>query len=241
MCGRFFVTREGLIRALEALGIDIDPLELDEIASYGEIFPEQPVAITGRNPSSGGIFTGTMGWGFTITHYNRETQQFTSYNEINARVETVYIRKSFADSAKFRPCIISSDFYYEWYYRNAILKNGKMHKQGKGVKMEIANEDGSPMYLAGIWREERREVAGMRVAQKRFVILTTSPNAEVAHIHDRMPVILTSAQAHQWLEGHTDINSLIALNQATLVPVAAAGEQDPAEGPQQLSLFDNLN
>ena len=51
----------------------------------------------------------------------------------------------------------------------------------------VVMADGSPMTFAGIWEVN----CGLNV--ESFAILTTSANAEMQTLHDRMPVILRPA------------------------------------------------
>jgi hypothetical protein len=48
------------------------------------------------------------------------------------------------------------------------------------------------MASAGLW--ERLQIAGTAQCCAHFTIVTTSANADVAAMHDRMPVILEAAQ-----------------------------------------------
>lgn len=59
---------------------------------------------------------------------------------------------------------------------------------------------GEPLYLAGLYDN----VDGAN----RFVILTTTPNASMHGIHDRMPLILRRDQIRPWL---TDAESALHL------------------------------
>ena len=65
------------------------------------------------------------------------------------------------------------------------------------------------MALAGLW-ETWRSPAGERV--RSFAIVTTAPNALLAALHDRMPVILAPESWPTWLgERATDPEQLKSL------------------------------
>jgi putative SOS response-associated peptidase YedK len=66
----------------------------------------------------------------------------------------------------------------------------------------VALADRRLMALAGLW-ETWRSPAGERV--RSFAIVTTAPNALVAELHDRMPVILGQENWPAWL-GETPAN-----------------------------------
>lgn len=68
----------------------------------------------------------------------------------------------------------------------------------------FARSDGAPMFFAGIWRDwpgdrgpKSKPVAG---PHRIFAFLTCEPNGVVAPIHPKaMPVVLSPAEAHEWL------------------------------------------
>jgi putative SOS response-associated peptidase YedK len=65
------------------------------------------------------------------------------------------------------------------------------------------------MALAGLW-ETWRSPAGERV--RSFAIVTTAPNALIAELHDRMPVILAPENWPLWLgERSADLEELKSL------------------------------
>ena len=71
----------------------------------------------------------------------------------------------------------------------------------------IAMKGGAPFALAGLW--ERWQPGGGPVIET-FAIITTTANAIVAPIHDRMPAIIDRADYDAWLES-TDVITARAL------------------------------
>ena len=103
---------------------------------------------------------------------------------INARSEDAATKRSFAEAVRNGRCVVPATGFYEW--------------RGAGrVREPILFRDvEAPLWgLAGLVMTEDS-------GQRRFCILTTQPNALVAPVHDRMPVILPD-QAHEqaWLHG----------------------------------------
>lgn len=96
---------------------------------------------------------------------------------INARSETIFEKKSFADSARHRRAVVPAERFFEWDY------------QKEKVAFDIP--DCEVMYLAGIF-----DVFG---TEERFTVLTTAANASVMRFHDRMPLILSEDQVHSWI------------------------------------------
>jgi putative SOS response-associated peptidase YedK len=103
----------------------------------------------------------------------------------NARGETVAEKPSFRSAFKSRRCIIPATGFYEW-------------KTEDGIKQPwyISMKSGDPMALAGLW-ETWSPKEGETV--ETCCIITTSANALMLSIHDRMPVILPLEQWSTWL------------------------------------------
>ena len=111
---------------------------------------------------------------------------------INARCETVAEKPAFRVAfARFR-CLIPADGFYEWYRDpDAAARKRPFH---------ITREDRQPFAFAGLWsiwrRPDDRPLATCS-------IITRPANEAMAHLHDRMPVILDPAQEARWLDPHT--------------------------------------
>jgi len=125
---------------------------------------------------------------------------------INARSETAADKPLFSSSVQYRRCLLPASGYYEWdQQRN---------------KYTIGH--GKPFYMAGIFRPEDDHIT-------RFCIMTQTPVPSLAHIHDRMPVILQREAAKEWLNG--SLPPQLALRH---VPPGIIGRTDAA----QMSLFE---
>jgi putative SOS response-associated peptidase YedK len=105
---------------------------------------------------------------------------------INARAETVATKPSFRDALKKRRCLIPADGFYEW------SKSGKVK-----TSFCFTMADDSIFAFAGLW-ETWKNPAGQLVAT--CSIITTTPNAICADVHDRMPVILPDEVYDLWLD-----------------------------------------
>jgi putative SOS response-associated peptidase YedK len=97
---------------------------------------------------------------------------------INARSETVAEKPSFRGAWRHRRCLIPADAFFE-----------------KGCR--IARQDGAPFWLGGLW--ERWLGPGGEQLDS-CCVLTTQPNALIAPIHGRMPVVITEGAETLWLE-----------------------------------------
>jgi len=108
----------------------------------------------------------------------------------NARVETVSEKPSFRSAFAKRRCLIPADGYYEWY------------RPEKGAKQPfyIHRTDGRSLAMAGLyewWRDPSNIEAAPRLT---CTVITTAATAELAVIHDRMPVMIGQSDWTEWLD-----------------------------------------
>lgn len=111
---------------------------------------------------------------------------------INARSETALIRPMFRDLMRERRCLVPASHYFEW------------QAQGKRRIKHAMKSDGRVMYMAGLYRLEPDEPVAA------FTILTRKADERIAHIHDRMPVLLPGQWAEEWLSRTADAQALLA-------------------------------
>ncbi|MDX1911528.1 MAG: SOS response-associated peptidase [Saprospiraceae bacterium] len=124
-----------------------------------------------------------MEWGL-VPHWSADGKN--TGRLINARAEGIEEKPSFRDPIQFRRCIVPADSFYEW----------RKLPGGRKAPYRISAKNEELLYLAGIWDEW-----GEGDARKRtFAIITTTPNLEMSDLHDRMPVVLSDAAAHnKWV------------------------------------------
>ena len=111
---------------------------------------------------------------------------------INARAEGVDTKPAFRDAFRERRCLVLVDGFYEW---QAIP--GQKRRRPYAVRMP----DNSPFVLAGLWESWRNRTT--REVVQTCTVVTTTPNAFMARLHDRMPVILDPASYGAWLNPAT--------------------------------------
>ncbi len=151
----------------------------------------------------------------------------------NARAETVATKAPFkARLASPRGrCLILADGFYEWLRPE--------DRKAQRVPFRFTVDGGEPFAFAGLWGWSKP--AGEWLASA--TIITTTPNALVGRLHDRMPVILPDAGAEDaWLspglapEDATEL--LVPLDAARMQSVAANPKMNKsgleAEGPDLL-------
>lgn len=132
---------------------------------------------------------------------------------INARAETVATNNAFKRSFVGRRCIIPADGFYEWVTRPAESAATKTGLKKKTIKQPyyITQADGSPLAFAGIyasWRGPERDDDPLYSCS----IITTTANATMEPVHDRMPVLLPSTDWDRWLDpDNDDVDGLTSL------------------------------
>lgn len=111
---------------------------------------------------------------------------------INARAETVAEKPAYRAAYRHRRCIVLADGFYEW------------RKEGD-VKTPhfISLASGEPFALAGLWENWTDKESGETL--QTTTLITTAANDFMTPLHHRMPVILESNTAGEWLAGSTDL------------------------------------
>ncbi len=106
---------------------------------------------------------------------------------INARAETVAEKPAFKQAFRQRRCLVPADSFYEW------------RKEGdQKLPYRIRYKNGELMFMAGIWEDWRHGDEHKRT----FSIVTSGANTDMNDLHDRMPLLLTTAEEQQdWLFG----------------------------------------
>jgi putative SOS response-associated peptidase YedK len=183
MCGRFTLTvdPEDL---REAFHLEAPPPA--ELGRRYNIAPSQPVAVI---PNEGSRRMELFQWGL-IPAWAKDPKIGNSL--INARGETVAEKPAFRAAFKKRRCLILADGFYEW-------KREGQAARARKTPMYIQMKDGRPFAFAGLWEAWKAPDAAEGVWLKTCTIITTTPNALMAPIHDRMPVILPPAAYDAWL------------------------------------------
>jgi putative SOS response-associated peptidase YedK len=92
---------------------------------------------------------------------------------------------------------VPSTGFFEWQ-RN---RNGSGKIYPDPTPWHIRLKSGEPFCFAGLWD---KWLSGDREIINSFTIITTSPNALMERIHNRMPVILQREDEPRWISQHHD-------------------------------------
>ena len=188
MCGRYRLSRR---KQLVEDYFDSAPWDDDWNPRYN-IAPTQPVPVVRQHPKEPVRQLSLMKWGLIPSWAPIPS---VAASMINARSETAATKPAFRDALKSRRCLISADGFYEW------------RRDGK-TKQPFCFEvnEGQLFAFAGLW-DRWKDPSGNWI--KTCSILTTTPNAVTASVHDRMPVILDPDSYDLWLDpGMTKVEAV---------------------------------
>jgi putative SOS response-associated peptidase YedK len=187
MCGRFafYSPREAVVRLF---GLPAAP----EVEPRWNIAPTQFVA-TIREPG-GPRELAMLYWGL-VPSWAKE--KAIGARMINARSETLTEKPSFRNAFRRRRCLILADGYYEWQRSGAVKQ-----------PYFISFADGQPFGMAGLWERWRDPATGEPL--ESCCIVTTAPSPAVAHVHDRMPVIVPPGDYAEWLDPRNEDTGRLA-------------------------------
>jgi putative SOS response-associated peptidase YedK len=188
MCGRYRLTaKERYLR--DHFGLDEDPTWTPR----WNIAPTQQVPIVGQKSTSSRRSFDLVRWGL-IPSWAKDPSIATK--TINAMSETAAGKPAFRAALRLRRCLIPVDSFYEWQ------SIGPTQKQPFSIGMA----DDSVFAFAGLW-ESWADAKGDVI--ESCTILTTAPNALVADVHNRMPVILRVEEYADWLDPRINNPSLV--------------------------------
>ena len=229
MCGRFVVAR--------SLGDMLTIFEADEIVGEVElpsynVAPTHNIAIIVDRPVEKAAPGEPLGeltreihsarWGLVPRWSSGPT---ASAPLINGRIETLDSKPSFKDALIRRRCVIPASGYYEWQVR----------EDGSKQPFYIhAGEDGV-LAMAGLyewWLDESKPKNDPSRWLLSATTITKHTAPELAHIHDRNPLLLGPETLEAWLdpsiEGDRDLLDAVAAESELLAsevefyPVGAA-------------------
>jgi putative SOS response-associated peptidase YedK len=199
--------------------------EDEDFPPRAHVAPGQPIGVV--RMENGQRHFALVRWGF-IPSWVKEVKPGKPL--INARGETVMEKPSFKNAMRRRRCLVPADGYYEW-----------SGAEGRKVPFFVQAADKGLFALAGLW-EHWMGADGSEL--ETAVLMTIAPNAELATIHDRMPVIIAPEDYETWLTGEAeDAARLIRpapdgsfVMEPTTIGRAAAPKPPPKK-PDQMTLF----
>jgi putative SOS response-associated peptidase YedK len=147
--------------------------------------PGQQHWVIRQHPQTGARHLDRLWWGL-IPNYIQEASP--RLKPINATAERVASAPMFRAAYAKRRALVPVDSFFEW---------AKTHPREPKQPYAIGLKTGEPFALAGIWESWRHPQTGEII--RSFCIITTTANALVEPIHDRMPVIIPPEAFDRWL------------------------------------------
>lgn len=178
MCGRYVLKRKDLEAILARLGIR----GFAEFQSRFNIPPTTVVPAIRATAGSAREAVG-LGWGLVPSWAKDAT---AGARHANARAESIVDKPTFRDALRWRRCVLPLSGFYEWQ---------TLGRAKQPWYFSFCGGEG-PM-LAGLWESWRGADGG---ALETCALITTTANAVVQPVHDRMPVLLDGAGVDAWLD-----------------------------------------
>lgn len=176
MCGRFTLTL-GADELAREFGLALSGLHIEKRFN---IAPGQVVIVV--RPAKAGLELDALEWGL-VPSWSRDPRG--GPRPINARAETVAEKPMFRGPFKNGRCIIPASGFYEW------------KAEGRGKTPWYIHPQGEPLFafagLSSLWEGPEGEL-------RTCTIITTTPNALMRALHDRMPAILPREHWAEWLD-----------------------------------------
>jgi putative SOS response-associated peptidase YedK len=173
MCGRFQLSVKGK-QISERFNVEV----FDEMykPSYNTAPSQNLAVITNSEPRQLSLFK----WGL-IPFWAKDPR--IGNKLINTRAETITEKPAFKNALVKRRCLVPANGFYEW-------------RQSDKAPFRIFLKTAELFAMAGIW-ETWKDAEGKPI--NSFSIITTTPNALMEKLHNRMPVILSPENEATWL------------------------------------------
>jgi putative SOS response-associated peptidase YedK len=151
------------------------PAEMPVLDSH--LYPKRPAKVVVREDTVCAL--AVLRWGVWPFYAKDKAQYIT-----NARGDGLLSKAIWRNSAKTRRCLIPATGYFE----------PGLGPPGAKGEILFTVKDHPRFFIAGLWDTDP-DGSGNRA----FAMVTTEPNDYAVRFHDRMPVVLTNADAVAWL------------------------------------------
>ncbi|GDX31689.1 DUF159 family protein [Actinomycetes bacterium] len=225
MCGRYVAAFDPDALVAE---FEISSMQVERLAPDYNVAPTKRVYVIAEREENGESLNvlEISRWGLIPSWAKDRTR---AARMINARVETVAEKSSFRSAFARRRCLIPASGYYEW-----------CGPQKRPFYIQAA--DGAPLAMAGLyewWRDKSVEESDPGAWTLTCSIITTAANADLALIHDRMPILIAPGDRGGWLatarDGHEALAGLSTLVPLSAYPVSSAVNKVSNNGPDLIN------
>jgi putative SOS response-associated peptidase YedK len=178
MCGRYEIVDGARIFVRFGVATATPAPEMPEILANLDVRPTQqvPALLTDHELR-------LMKWGL-VPSWARDIS--VGNNMINARAEGIAEKPSFKRPLRSQRCLLPASAFFEW-----------QGAKGAKTKYRIGRKDGEMFGLAGLY-DVWKSPDGHELTT--CTIITCAPNAVLAPIHNRMPVMLLPEDEDAWLD-----------------------------------------
>jgi len=178
MCGRYVSTMPPELIAATLMAMLGEPTNAEP---SWNVAPTQRAPVLRRNPE-GQRQIDRLTWGL-VPNWTKSLKE--ARRPINARSETVRTSGMFKGAFARRRCLVPVDLFYEW----VAVPDGKQ-------PYAITRADDDPLVFGGVWESWKAPDGSLL---RTYAIVTTTANAEMSALHDRMPVVLERRDWPAWL------------------------------------------
>lgn len=192
MCGRYAASRD--VREMLTL-YDVSETDAHTLPANYNVAPTQETYIVDLHEQRRRLRV--VRWGL-VPAWSRDASGAARL--INARAESIAEKPSFKAAFARRRCIVPMDGWYEW--------------QGPGKQPWFLSSTTGLSAVAGIherWRPANADPNDAMAVLHTMAIITTNASADIAHVHDRMPVLLADDDLEAWLDPNVPEADLIPL------------------------------
>ena len=196
MCGRYASARsvDDITGAFGISPVDVDD---DLPAADWNIAPTKTVPVVLVRDSV--LSLTALRWGL-VPSWTQSTS--TPSTLFNARIETVTEKPAFREAVRRRRCLLPADGWYEWARR----------PDGRRLPHFLTTPGDGLVALAGLW-ESWRDAEGREL--RTTTILTGAAPPDLAHVHDRAPVVVDPSTWRSWLDPSSTEQEVRALLRPT--------------------------
>lgn len=177
MCGRYTLRAN-----LSKVGNLFPDMAWPETVPRFNIAPTQNVIAARHNQDAAKLEAVWLRWGL-VPSWAQDSK--VGFKLINARSEEMASKPSFRSAFKRRRCLIPADGFYEWQ---------TIGKAKQPIHFRLKDE--APFAFAGLWEHWQKDADVI----ESCTIITTEANDIVRPYHNRMPVILPTADFSTWLD-----------------------------------------
>ena len=181
MCGRVNVSDHPAIQSLmKEMGLPLYPEQDFHLSA--KLFPYYKPILAGFYNSDRVLDAALMNWGW-VRDWDKGHRLFNS-RRVSAKGQPIWDSRVWGQSIRERRCLIPINAFYEW---------DENFPKGKRPRYRIESANGPAMALGGIYEINQD-------GEMCMSICTTDPNEKMKKIHHRMPVIIRTSDAEEWLK-----------------------------------------